>query len=456
MCLHYAFVDGGESNNISAASVINDICTIQTAAPRKNTGLDRGGIAYFQSGTGAADGHLHIENIKIPLQEILIESGHQHGESNTRIAYFFRNQAGTSRILAVQSNANGQIEHFTEGATSIGFNAGTSQGASPETGLFPVGQWRFLSSHILIAGGTAGFIRTFVEDVLKLDSQNIDTAAGATSSGQTWMVGEQTARWDDTIIRGRAIRVKGVASGTPASDAAVAAAGSGQSATAYGWQSTTDSSEGAGGADPDLAAGVFRLWLKLISFPPEQKTGGFVNNEAITVAGLTGTILVDAPHAGFKQGLYPGSQFYGRGEFIERLTPEQANGIDTSGTLVNAATTGEALQVPGDGKQIDHTASAEDVTVPMTALGNQATILEIGAFVSYTRASSDVADPNGIQDRNQDNATPIQSAEKQTVPATFEVRQKVHDSNAAGGQWTKAGGAGGLNDLQRGYRTSTT
>lgn len=433
--------------------------SIQSSVPRKNDSGLRGGDFYFQSSTSSVDSFLKKENLPIPLEEVIFEFGYQAGEAGTVSSVSINDLAGVNRGPGFSIASDGTMNHRTGGSANA-ITTGTLEDTSI-TGLFPIGLWRFVSCHSLIAASPDGFMITLVEDVEVLNTQNIatDGGAGGLAAGQIVLAGDQTARWDDIWIRPRTVLADaaGAITGTPDADALVTGATSTETALAYAWQSNTADSEGGVG-DPDLPADTFRLFLKTVSFGPAATSGGFQDGEVVTVAGLSGiTINIDAPHAGYVRGLEPGGQFAGRGLFLERAAVTVTGTDNTDGTLVGgAADRADALQNVDDGKRIESVVAGDVITVETSDLTSQSTIDRIAMITLYMRASSDGADPNGLQGRLRDDGTIIQRLRKQQVAGTQTVLQEGFDRNAAGGEWTPGPGAGGLDSLQVGYQTSTS
>ncbi len=440
MCMrHRVFVGGAESGNILAEPLTSAGSWVtSTSDPRKNGAGTVGGNNQYTCSTSSAVQIMSVENHKFPLEELIIQCGiRTSGPQSEGFALIFRTSGGV-RIFSFEIvPITLAIQHRTNGGNNTNPQQGTVVGTSVETSLFPALSYRWLSAHFRNATGTDGFMRSNVEDVSKLVNDSINTGAAGVGIRQFLLSSSRAPDVDDIIICPRAVLVDGVASGTPGADAAVVMGA--VTATAYAWESATTSSEGGGG-DPNLAAGEFRLLLKAVSFGPEVTTGGFVDNTAVTVAGLTGTILINAPTTAYKQGLEPGGQFVTRAAYILGAGGVYTAGTDNAdGTLIGGATSRfEAMQNPTDGHMVRHTAAGETVSVNTDNLPNQADLASVITVLSTVRAAADAANPDAIQGRIRTGAAVLLDAEARLLNTSQTVIQTAHDRPTAAGTspWT--------------------
>lgn len=429
--------------------------TLISSNGRKNAAATRGHDYSLRGPSGAnAARYAFAPRKAIPWEEVLVEAALYFTAASSNNQWSLHNV--TSRATAVRITGLGQVIHYTGGTYSL-TAVGTVQG-STGLGAIPSGQWAWLSHHTRIAGGTSGFMRTWIDSLTTpvLDTPGINTQGSGVTEADTLYYftnfSGETTQW---LMRPICITVDGVASGTPSIGGTIA--GTTESAEVYAWESQTDDSEGLGG-DPELAADEVRLFLRALSFSPaDSGATGWANNESVTVTGLTGTLLVNAPHAAYRKGMEPGSTLLGRNLYVERLQANATGTNNADGSLGGGATDRlDALDTLDDGLYVQHTAAAEKVTVNVEPIANQSSVDEVLGVLVVAQALSDGAAPNAIRPLMLDNATQLGgSADAEVLAASNTTVTHAFQSTAAGGQWTKGAGAGGLDQVEVGYETDT-
>jgi len=423
----------------------------------KNTSGTRGHDNSFRFTTAAANSATRVlckPRKRIPWEEFLIERAVYHASTLDAQAVILANV--TTRCCEFNLHTNGQVRHLT-GGTSSNFlvGIGTVQGASAAAAI-PQGDWSWTSHHVSIAA--SGFMTTWVNTLTTatLETVGINTQGnGVTDIDGIVLSGYRSAQTTQCFIRPICMVIDGVASGTPA--AAAALAGVTESATVYAWETQTTDSEGLGG-DPELAASEMRLFLRGLSFSPADIAAtGWADNEAVTVAGVTGTLLVNAPAANYRKGLEPGSVLLGRKLWLERLVVNATGTNNADGTLGGGATDrADALIVFDDGKHVAHTAAAEKVTANTAPVLSQGTVDEIMGVVAIVQGLADGAAPNAVRPLLIDNAVELGGgADAVLLGVGNTIATKSFELNAAGGQFTVGAGAGGLDGIEVGYGTET-
>lgn len=455
MSIRNALVFGGESGHRDSEPVsYSGNVSASSYLPRKNAKGTRGGTYCMRFSSLTTDSYFTWYSA-IPWEEFLVEFGVKKSGTFDNLSWFVRDPSN-NRCLEINITPTGKVRHMLGGATyALSQGAGTEQSASAD-GVVSSSSWTFLSTHIRIAGGTNGFMRTWIDTLgsVALDDSGIDTQANSvTNIQQFYFVGERANYIDDVLVRPRCVLVDGVTGGTPTYGGSIS--GGGASAEVYAWQSgTTDSQSGSG--DPSLPSGTYRLFLRAVSFGPEATSGGWTNDTSVTVAGLTGTLQVHAPAANFRLGLEPGGQLLGNQLYLERPALGGTGTDNTSGTLVGGATDRkDALATTTDGKMVEHTADNEVVSCSVAAIANPTEVSEVLSVVGYVRAASDGASPNSVHVRLLDNGTEMLGP-KVVVASSQTVVQHAFDLDAAGGQWAVGTGAGGTDSMEPSYKTGTT
>jgi hypothetical protein len=382
----------------------------------------------------------------IPWEDVVYEAW--MWPSSSIIGYFRLAKDADYDVLGVRRQANGTLRHFINGS-----------GQESTTDLVLVtDRPKMLSTHFVF-DATTGSIESWIDGRKVLSSTNKNTTTGASNcNGIELRAGSVgTLYVDDVGVRPRTILVDGV--GGAKTDTPTDITGTTESATVYAWENdTTDSAGGSG--DPTLGANEWRLYLRDVSFGPDDfSTPGFVHSEVVTVTGLTAAvtnITVNVPHAGFKEGLEPGSMFYYQKLHILRQAVSGVGTEDTDGTLQGgAANRADALDTDADGLAVRHTAAAESVTLSITGLSaaQEAVINEVVGLVVAPRGLYDSGTPDSLIPRVLDNAGSAQNGVAGTVGTGNTTVWNFFHSNGRGGIWTTGTGAGGVVSSEPGYET---
>jgi hypothetical protein len=368
---------------------------------------------------------------------------------------WFRNTAGWCRIMETRFNNSigPELRRETDGTLTHRV-AGTEQDT---TGVvFTYGTAYSMSTHIKY-DATTGFITTWQDGVQVLDTQTIDTTVGG-SAFNMWYVyhnGAGYTYYDDYAVRPRTMLITGVTSLDTATPTDVTGVTSTETATVYAWENDSEDSAGGNG-DPTLAPGQWRIYLKDVSFGPDA-TSGFQNGETLTVTGLTGTILCDAPTDGFAAGLEPGSQFFFDKLHVLKLTLASTGTEDSDGTLTGGATDrADALSSYGDGKEVRHTATAESVTLTTGGLPTAQGIFvdEVVGLSVATRGLRDGGDVTSFKPRILDNGGSGQNGPEKFQGHYNAMTEEVFPLNGSGEQWKVGVGAGTIDNAEPGYETA--
>ncbi len=455
MSIRNAWILSGESGNIASepCSTTGNV-SVSSYLPRANASSTRGGGYCMRFSPVTSDSYF-FRTFPIPWEEFIIEWAVKKSGIYDNCSAIIRSDDDL-RCLELQVTTSGAVRHNVGGYSwALTHGVGTQQGISG-AGIVSTSGYTFLSSHIRIASGTAGFMTTWADSLKTplLSNTGINTQGNSvTGCGQIYLAGERANYIDDVVIRPRCILVDGVTSGTPTSGGTIAVSG-GASADVYAWQSATSDSE-SGDGDASLASGEYRLFLRNTSFSVTATTGGFADDATVTVSGLTGTIKVNAPASNYAMGLEPGGQLFGSRLFIERPALNAAGTDDTDGTVTGASTRLLALQSATDSKTVDHTADDEKVSCAVAALSDPSEIGEIVSVVGYVRASSNASSPDAVQVRLLDSGTEMLGP-KVALGSSQTVLQHAFDTDAAGGQWSTGTGSGGTDDMEPSYKTGTT
>lgn len=403
----------------------------------------------------------------IPWEEFLIEGGTEIGfNANTSGNWGWYN--GETMVGNVYVSTSGQVIHRTGGSNEAISTGTTQDTSSVDTIVRNITTFAYFASFVLVdasVGHIKSWIHNLVEGSPTLDSPSINTQGNSqTEVNQFKIVARDRMRFDDLVIRPRCILVDnnggGAITGTPTLNSTCTGATGSETFQVYGWQTDSSDSE-SGSGDPNLPGDTFRLFIKKVSFGPDESAPtGFVDNEEITVPGLTGggsggNVFAHVPHGGYKFGLTPGSMFIGPVIAVPRLVPDATGTNNSAGTLGGGASDRQdALVDANDGKHVEHSAASERVTVNIGALANQSEISEVIGISVVVTGLNDGAAPNAVAATILDNSTDLDGDTHALISSDDSVGH-TFDTNAAGGQITKGAGAGGMDSMEIGYVTGS-
>jgi hypothetical protein len=387
-----------------------------------------------------------IRNTTIPWEEVVFDI-HLRFETSLAGSLTLALRSGGSNYMEIRKETDGTHTHRI-GTTEV-----------DTTGVvWAIDENHSLSGH-MIFDASNGVITSWLDGSIILDSQTEDTeASGVDCDGfHIRYLSSGTAFVDDLGFRPRTMLVTGVTSLDTATPTAVSGVTSGETATVYAWENDSEDSSGGPG-DPLMSPGEWRLYLKLISFLPDADVtaSGFLDGETITVTGLAGPIICNAP-AGYSAGLEPGSQLFLDKLHILHLPVSGVGTENSDGTLTGgAADRFDALSAGEDGKHVRHTATSESVTLAVTGLsapisakideviGLQVSLVGLGDGGTVSNFKSRVLDNGGSGQNSQ--AVKTRSANA-NISAIF-------NRNGSGGQWVSGSGAAGINSAEPGYETA--
>jgi hypothetical protein len=419
----------------------SDNVTINTAAANQHVD-GSGDLHGLQSLLHGASGTMiyRFRRTDIPWEEVVAETWALPSGTGTG---YFRFLNSTTNTNEIRRNSTGTMSHYVNGVIK-----------DTTTDLALIGDRAVMISSHLYYHASAGFITTWIDGQQKLTSTSQNTEAGAASCDgweSKWTAGGSLYT-DDVGIRPRTILVDGVTSADSATPTAITG---GITADVYGWENDSDDSANNGG-DPTLPAATWRLYLKNVSFGPEDHGSGWSNNDTVTVTGLTGTIAVLAPAANYVDGMEPGSMFYYQRLHILGMAISGVGTENTDGTLQGSPSDrADALDTVGDGLEVRHTAAAESVTLAVTGLtaAHEAVIDSVVGLVVSVRGLTDGSPPDSLIPRVLDNAANAQNGMAKVVGGTNTSVHNMFPVNGTGGIWATGTGAGGVDSSEPGYET---
>ena len=214
MCTKRGFLLGFESGLTEAAlPIVSTDGIVSSGTPRKNDAATRGGAFNWEANSSSSNVRTVVTRVAngIAWEEYIVEAGiSRPGSSLSSFVFIAKDSIGVNRGLTVEMTNAGEIKHYVGGS---GSNAGqgTLQGTSAGSALTPSDEYVFISSHIRIASGTDGFMTTFVEDQLQLDTSGIDTVGNTVTALFDSVIGASVfGKMDDIFIRPRCVLIDAV------------------------------------------------------------------------------------------------------------------------------------------------------------------------------------------------------------------------------------------------------